>query len=150
MTVVELHDSPKGHRRWLCRCECGGLVVVWGSNLRRGITRSCGCLRREVTGRLRFKHGLHRTPEHIVWAAMRYRCLNPSSSSWKWYGGRGITICDRWRDDFVAFLEDVGPRPSPEHSLDRIDVDGNYEPGNVRWATPSEQQRNKRRRGYVT
>lgn len=88
--------------------------------------------------------GGSRTPEYQAWGAMKTRCLNPQSSSWPNYGGRGIKVCDRWMHNFPAFLEDVGPKPGPHYSLDRIDVDGDYEPGNVRWATRTEQNRNRR------
>jgi hypothetical protein len=89
-------------------------------------------------------HGMHNTPEYRTWTGMKERCYNPSADSYKNYGGRGITVCDRWRDDFPAFYADMGPRPSENHSLDRRDTDGNYEPENCRWATRSEQQKNKR------
>lgn len=87
-----------------------------------------------------------RTPEYKAWIAMRQRCANPRASGYRHYGGRGIRVCDEWEHSFAAFLECVGPRPSPEHSIDRIDVDGHYEPGNVRWATINEQASNRRPR----
>lgn len=91
------------------------------------------------------KHGMYRTPTYRSWRAMLSRCENPNATGYGRYGGRGITVCDRWRADFTAFLADMGERPSIDHSIDRIDTDGNYEPSNCRWATRSEQQQNKRR-----
>ncbi|OAH36994.1 hypothetical protein AX777_18320 [Sphingobium yanoikuyae] len=98
-------------------------------------------------------HGTHLmsyTSEHKTWAGMKARCLNPNNKFWPNYGGRGITVCDRWLNSFEAFYEDMGPKPSPKHSIDRIDVNGNYEPGNVRWATDSEQMQNVRHNVRVT
>lgn len=96
------------------------------------------------------KHGLTRTPEYRAWASMKQRCTNPRVRSWSNYGGRGITVCERWSNSFEFFLEDMGPRPTPAHSLDRIDNDGHYEPGNCRWATASEQRRNDRNNRPIT
>lgn len=97
----------------------------------------------------RFKHGLCHTSEYRAWQCMRLRCFNPENEAYPDYGGRGITVCDRWKDDFLAFLADMGPKPGPEYELDRIDNDGNYEPGNCRWATRSENDRNRRSNRWV-
>lgn len=89
------------------------------------------------------KHGMHKTPEHLAWAHMKDRCRNPNSQRYDRYGGRGIKVCRRWQESFLAFYEDMGPRPSPRHSLERLDNDGDYEPGNVIWALPEAQNSNK-------
>lgn len=135
-----------------CLCDCGETITRPLSYLTTGDTRSCGCYRKEVATQAQLdmagKHGeaVHsgRTPEYKVWGAMNNRCTNPRNGAWDNYGGRGITVCAEWRNDYPAFLAHVGRRPSPDHSIDRIDNDGNYEPGNVRWATLEEQNGNRR------
>ncbi|MBA4033193.1 MAG: hypothetical protein C0480_01115 [Bradyrhizobium sp.] len=126
-------NAVRGNAQWYCQCECGEVSVHSGSTLRRGHATSCGC--RKLT------HGGRYLPEYETWCRIKKRCYNPNSEKWHRYGGRGIEVCERWRKSFADFLADVGRRPSPEHSIDRYpDNDGNYEPGNVRWATRLEQQ----------
>jgi hypothetical protein len=131
---------------WNCRCRCGGLVMVASSNLCNGNTKSCGCRRVDVCIE-RTKHGQSSrnfiSSEYRAWAQMMARCYRKTSKDYKNWGGRGITVCDRWRDA-CAFLSDMGPKPTAAHSLDRIDNDGNYEPKNCRWATRSQQNKNRR------
>ncbi len=153
--LVQRLAGRDGHRNrlWECRCDCGNSVTVPTANLRSGNTGSCGCLNREESVsrcRDRTMHGECRdkqpSSEYRTWNDMIRRCVNPNHAAWQHYGGRGITVCRQWRENFTAFLRDIGRRPSPQHSLDRINNDGNYEPGNCRWATASEQRRNQRER----
>lgn len=141
--LVAIHPSDRS-KRWICLCDCGTLCEKGQGKLREGQSRSCGCLQKELFVKRSRVHGLRFHPLYMMWIGIRQRCLKPACKTYQWYGARGIKVCDRWRDSFEAFLTDVGDRPSPAHSLDRIDNDGNYEPGNVRWATAKEQARNKR------
>jgi hypothetical protein len=144
LTVIGFAGSPKQHAEFWCRCECGNIIKAYGGNLVKKNTRSCGCLVDEAIT----KHGNAtsngESPEYSSWRGMMQRCHNPNATGYERYGGRGIVVCDAWRHSFERFLRDVGARPSREHTLDRIDVNGNYEPGNVRWATSAEQMANKR------
>lgn len=136
---VEQNTYPKV--RWCCVCDCGKEVVKSTQCLKS--TLSCGCLQIERTVRANTTHGGTGTATHNAWRSMRNRCLNPAAEHYPGYGGRGITICERW-GDYQNFLADMGPRPSNKHSIDRIDNEGNYEPGNCRWATVKQQSRNRR------
>lgn len=129
----------------ICKCECGAIKGVEKPRVLNGITVSCGCLQREVTT----KHGesawkSRGTKEWRAWAGMIARCGDPNNKKYRNHGGRGIRVCEQWKADYKVFLKDVGRAPSPDHSIDRIDNNGNYEPGNVWWATRAYQQMNRR------
>ena len=143
--VVVKHMGSNQYRQsvWLCRCDCGNEKVITSNQLRTGHTRSCGCLLTETIKTLHMTHGGTYHPLYQTWLGMKQRCSNPNHKDYNNYGGRGISVCERWKNDFGAFLHDLGERPGSNYTLDRIDVDGNYEPGNVRWATHKTQATNK-------
>lgn len=141
----------RGHGAlWRCICDCGREVDAYSAAMRHGTSKSCGCFRKERMAGLTYKHGQtgganrkRRPPEYKTWDSIKQRCINPNATGFEWYGGRGITIAPEWREDFDAFLAHVGPRPSSRHSIERLDSNGNYEPGNVCWADWVQQANNR-------
>jgi len=145
----EPHYTTGGHkhRTVVCLCDCGKIWQAQLGGILNGSVKSCGCYSRKIAAERAAKnnktHGKTLTTEYYSWVALKKRCCNPQNKAYIYYGERGISICERWKNSFENFLLDMGNKPSPDHSLDRINVNGNYEPSNCRWATRKEQQRNK-------
>lgn len=145
LKVLERGPNLYGQAAWVCECRCGNTVLIAGYSLRRGASRSCGCLMTDVNRAAATKHGLaHKVPEYGVWVDMKRRCYNRNYRQFKDWGGRGITVCPRWRESFAAFYADMGPRPGPEYTIERKNNDGNYDADNCVWATRLTQRHNRR------
>lgn len=145
LTVLRVNGKYRRKYKWLCVCDCGHETTVMGESLRSGRAKCKSCVHIKHGGAKKHRH----TAEYRTWQSIKRRCTNPSQQNYERYGGRGIRMCQEWMESFAAFLEHVGKKPSPEHSIDRIDCNGHYEPGNVRWATRLQQARNRRPRKKV-
>ena len=147
LTVIERTENKGSKAAWKCICDCGGFTVAVSHDLISGHTQSCGCFQKEMTSKASKTHGMRFTKIYHVWQSMKDRCFNPNNKRFNDWGGRGITVCDEWKNDFQAFYDHVSQLPhfgEEGYSLDRINNDGNYEPGNVKWSTQHEQCRNRR------
>lgn len=148
LTALEIERITPSGAAWACRCACGNTCIVKASLLRNGNTKSCGCLKKEIVAAKNYRHGLlvrgHQSPEFYAFLNAKRRCANPADKRYSDYGGRGIQFKFATFEEFFA---EIGPRPSPDHSVDRKDNSGHYEPGNLKWSTRTEQQRNRRIRG---
>jgi len=159
LLVLRRCGSKNGHAAWLCRCDCGNEKIMSASSLRSG-TKSCGCLcieaiknwnqseeKKKVTVSLKTKHGMKGTRLYRIWQAMKARCTNQNVPCFRYYGGRDIRVCEEWKNDFQAFHEWAVENGYADNlTIDRVDVNGNYEPANCRWVTMAEQNKNKRKR----
>lgn len=146
LTVISRGPNIGRHVQWKCRCECGKETLVTSTNLVSNRSRSCGCLHIEAVT----THGKTTCREYSAWVSMKSRCYTTSNIGFKYYGARGITVCERWLHSFENFVTDMGAKPGNEYSLDRIDPNGNYCPENCRWATRDVQDNNRRNNKFVT
>lgn len=150
MSVLCKHGlTPEGKVRWKCLCHCGKEFIATGTHIKAGNCQHCGCLKGIRISNGHKTHKMTGTKEHKAWSSLRSRCNNPSDKDYIRYGGRGISVCESWESSFESFFNDMGYAPTKKHSIDRIDVNGNYEPSNCRWATAKEQASNRRNNVYI-
>ena len=150
LTVINrAENSPAGNIRFNCICDCGKHTKSFGTDLRSGRTKSCGCHARELINKILTKHGMEKSTEYKSWQGAKARCYNVKNKKYHRYGGRGIKVCERWRNSFVNFIFDMGKKPSVKHTLDRIDNDGNYCPENCKWSTGVEQSNNRSTNTFI-
>lgn len=150
LTVSGLsHVDGRRNTCWKCRCSCGKIIVSYGYHLKSGCTTSCGCYREDNMRARKTKHGLSASPEYNTWRHMKRRCKNPNDKRYDDYGGRGIAVCSEW-ESFENFYADMGPKPTPNHSIERKDNNGPYCKDNCIWATPEEQNNNQRSNRFIT
>ena len=152
LTVIERAENMGSATRWKCLCDCGKESIAHAGSIVDGGTKSCGCLRLERWLESALDHGMSNSLEYSSWHSMKRRCLDPSHTAFKFYGGRGIKICPQWigENGFANFLNDMGKRPDSSYSLDRINSQGDYEPSNCRWASRTTQARNTRSNKLLT
>lgn len=151
LSVIERAENRGKSVMWRCSCQCGAEVVTKAYSLTSGATRSCGCYNRERSSQHHTKHGESQTRLNREWRKIKYRCSNPNDDRWEDYGGRGITVCKEWTDSYEAFRDwAIANGYRDDLTIDRIDVNGNYEPGNCRWITNQKQQNNRRDNHYIT
>ena len=151
LTIISRAENNKrGRAMWNCLCDCGKTKKIIGVTLRSGRSKSCGCIRSEMNTERLTVHGMTHSPENAVWRCMKQRCYNPNNKEFHNYGSRGIKVCDRWLESFNNFIEDMGERPTHKHSIERINNNKGYSPGNCKWATMKEQSRNKRETKFFT
>lgn len=162
LTAIERVENDKlGHTMWKCKCECNNIVVCSASSLKNGKTKSCGCYKNELVGNRNRKHNMAKTKIYMIWGTIMKRCYNPNEIGYKRYGGRGITVCDEWSNkengstNFInwamdnGYIEEILPNGRNKWTLDRINVNGNYEPSNCRFITMKEQNNNRRTNHYI-
>jgi hypothetical protein len=152
LTLVRISEkkTKDGHKIWVCRCDCGNISEYIGTRVKNNRVSNCKKCASKITGEKNTKHGMKHSDEYKTWSGMKMRCINKNAPDYERYGGRGITMCDEWLNSFMSFFLHIGPKPSKKHSIDRIDNNKGYEPGNVRWATKLDQVKNRRDSIYVS
>ncbi len=148
LVVLSFNHRQGKYYYWLCKCDCGTEKLVAGGCLRGGNSKSCGCLQRETRVFANTTHGMSHTKEHDTWCDIKKRCGNPNNSHYESYGGRGIKVCDRWRESFENFYADMGSCPKG-FSIERVNVNGNYEPSNCKWISMKDQMKNLQKSRYL-